>query len=277
MKIKVAAVQPLSASGAAESKNASDAVNWIRVAAEKGAELIVFPEGYPGPINPSNKYDAWGALVKAAAEHRVHVIGSRIVPSGAGYAVQLSLIDDRGKILGEYRRTTPRGPYVYRDIPHWNFDYVESDEIPRVFETRIGRIGMLVCSELYCPELSRLLMLQNADIIVYPAGGAINELLQGWRTMVYARAIENLVYTVACQNLYGPEEGVGIIAGPEGVLAEEKGAGLVAAELDLERLNFLRGQDEKIEFPKQYASIPGLQRWRRPELYADLAEREPRS
>ena len=60
---------------------------------------------------------------------------------------------------------------------------------------------MLVCSELYSPELSRVLMLQGADIIAYPAGGAINELLPGWRTLVYARAIENLLFTVACQNL----------------------------------------------------------------------------
>ena len=197
------------------------------------------------------------------------------MPLGSGYGIELSLIDDHGKILGVYRRTTPRGPYVYRDIAAWNFDYVESDAAPKVFNTRIGRIGMLVCSELYSPELSRVLMLQGAEIIAYPAGGAINELLPGWRTLVYARAIENLLFTVACQNLYGEEEGVGTIAGPEGVLAQEKGEGLILAELDLNRLSFLREQDEKIEFPKRYATIPGLQRWRRPELFTRLVENSP--
>ena len=193
---------------------------------------------------------------------------------GAGHAVELSLIDDRGDILGAYRRTTPRGPYVYRDIEAWNFDYIESNAPPRVFDTRIGRIGMLVCSELYSPELSRLLMLQGVDIIAYPAGGAINELLPGWRTLVYARAIENLVFTVACQNLYGKEEGVGTVAGPEGVLAQAKGEGLIVADLDFDRLAFLRAEDEKIEFPKRYATIPGVQRWRRPELYAGLVAKD---
>ncbi len=192
------------------------------------------------------------------------------MPHGIGHAVELSLIDDRGQLVGIYRRTTPHGPYVYRDISAWNFDYVESDVPPRVFETRIGRIGMLVCSELYVPELSRLLMLEGADIIAYPAGGAINELLVGWRTLVHARAIENLVFTVACQNLYGEEEGVGTIAGPEGVLAEAKGEELILADLDLDRLEFLRAENEKIEFPKRYATVPGLQRWRRPELYSAL-------
>jgi 5-aminopentanamidase len=133
---------------------------------------------------------------------------------------------------------------------------------------------MLVCSELYSPELSRLLMLQGADIITYPAGGAINELLPGWRTLVYARAIENLILTAACQNLYGDEEGVGTVAGPEGVSAQAKGEGLIVADLDFDRLAFLRAEDEKIEFPKRCATIPGVQRWRRPELYAELVAKD---
>ncbi len=271
MKVRLAAVQPRSGSGAAEERNAADALVWLERAAEAGADIVVFPEGYPGPINPANRYDALGPLAEKAARLGLHVIGSKAAPVENGYAVELHLIDDRGSTVGTYRRTTPRGPYIYRDIAAWDFDYVESHVPPRVFETRLGRIGMLVCSELYPPELSRLLMLQGADIIVYPAGGTINELLPGWRTLVYARAIENLVYTAACQNLYGDEEGVGVIAGPEGVLAQSMGEGLIIADLDRERQAFLRAEDERIEFPKRYATVPGLERWRRPELYAALA------
>ena len=117
-------------------------------------------------------------------------------------------------------------------------------------------------------------MLQGVDIIAYPAGGAINELLPGWRTLIYARAIENLVFTVACQNLYGEEEGVATVASPEGVLAQAKGEGLIVADLDFDRLAFLRAEDEKIEFPKRYATISGVQRWRRPELYTELVAKD---
>jgi predicted amidohydrolase len=278
MKVRLAAVQPASACGAEEIRNATESLTWLRRAAENNAQLVVFPEGYPGPINPSNEYDALKSLANAAAEFRLHVIASRAVPSGTGHAIELNLINDHGEIIGTYQRTTPRGPYVYRDIEAWNFDYIESNSPPCVFETTIGRIGMLVCSELYFPELSRLLMLQGADIIAYPAGGSINELLPGWRTLVHARAIENLVFTVACQNLYGngKEEGVGTIAGPEGVLAHSKGEGLVMADLDLERLAFLRAEDEKIEFPKRYATIPGVRRLLRPELYAWLVAQNQR-
>jgi predicted amidohydrolase len=137
----------------------------------------------------------------------------------------------------------------------------------------LGRIGLLVCSEVYAPELARLQALGGADIILFPAGGQINELLPGWRTMVWARAIENLVYTAAVQNLYGAdEEGVGIVAGPEGILAQSATSGLLLADLDLDRLTFLRNEDERIEFPKRYQTVPGLLRWRRPELYGPLLE-----
>lgn len=272
MKVRLAAVQPRSGGGSTESRNAVEALDWLDRAAAAGADLVMFPEGYPGPVNPSNTYDAFGPLAERAARHKLHVLASRVAAVEGGFAVELHLIDDQGKTAGVYRRTTPRGPYVYRDIDAWDFNYIESNQPPMVVKTRLGRIGMLVCSELYTPELSRLLAIQGADIILYPAGGAINEFLPGWRTLVWARAIENIAFTAACQNLYGDEEGVGTIAAPEGVLAASTGEGLIIADLDFDRLAYLRREDERIEFPKRYSTIPGVMRWRRPELYGALGE-----
>ncbi len=270
MKIRVAAVQPHSASGPRERDNVEAAVHAISTAAALGARLIVFPEGYPGPTNPRNGYDSLEPLGTEARRQSVFVVAGRIEPDGKGrYHVALYLIGPQGETVGVYRRTTPEGPYIYHDIDVWQFDYSPASELP-VFETELGTIGMLVCSEVYVPELSRILALQGADIIVYPAGGAINELLPSWRTMVCARAIENLVYTLATQNLYGPEEGVAIIAGPEGTLAMASGEAILTADLDLDRLNYLRQEDERIVFPKPYRTVPGLMRWRRPELYHAL-------
>ena len=280
MKIRVAAVQPRSHHGPDEERNIEQALGWMDEAARQGADLVVFPEGYPGPTNPANRYDAFGPLAERARSLGLHVVAGRIEPveGGQGHHVCLHLIDDSGQRAGIYRRTSPVGPYVYKDLDIWQVDYVDSPEPPQVVSTRLGRIGMLVCSEVYVPELSRLLALQGADLIVYPAGGAINELLATWRTLLWARAIENLVYTAASQNLYAPDEqGVGQIAAPEKVLAASPTEGLLLADLDLDRLEYLRGQDERIEFPKPYDTIPGVTRWRRPELYQRLVDREPAS
>lgn len=278
MQIRLAAVQPRSGAGSDEERNARQALDWLDRAAETGADLVLFPEGYPGPANPTSSYDVFPALAERAAAHRVHVVASRIEPAeNRGHYMTLHLIDDSGRTVGVYRRTSPHGPYVYHDIDAWGFDYVASPELPAVFETRLGRIGMLVCSELYVPELSRLLAVGGADVILYPAGGAINELLASWRTLVWARAIENLVFTAATQNLYAAgEEGVATIAAPEGVLASSWGEGLVVADLDFDRLEFLRSEDERIEFPKRYHTIPGMLRFRRPELYDALTRGDGR-
>lgn len=276
MSIRLAAVQPRSFHGPEEERNLEEAVRWVDRAAAAGADLVLFPEGYPGPTNPGNTYDAVQPLADAAARAGVHVVAGAIEPAESNtYYVVLRLIGGNGELIGTYRRATPPAPYeIYRDIPAWQFDYVHGPEndLP-VFDTALGRIGLQVCSEVYSTESSRVLTLKGAEIILYPAGGAINELLPAWRTMVWARAIENLIYTAAVQNIYSDlEEGVGTIASPERVLAQSTSAGLLLADLSLERLRFLREEDERIEFPKRYKTVPGVLRWRRPELYGVLLE-----
>lgn len=277
MKVRVAAVQPRSRMGAEEHRNAEESVNWLDRAVEAGADLVVFPEGYPGPANPSNDYDAFGPLSGRAARHRLHVVGSRIEPAGGGgHHMTLHLIGDSGETVAVYRRTVPLGPYIYHDIDAWKFDYVAADAELAVYETRLGRIGLQVCSEVFATESSRVLAIKGADLILYPAGGAVNELLPSWRAMVWGRAIENLVYTVATQNIYfDGEQGVGMIAGPEEILAQSADPGLLIADLDLDRLDFLRREDERIEFPKRYRTMPGIWRWRRPHLYSPLLQDAP--
>lgn len=275
MSFRLAAIQPVSHSGADEQENLDDALRWMEDAHSAGAQLIMFPEGYPGPTNPAHDYESLGALQSAARELQLHVIAGGLEETAGGkHHVVLRVLDDDGQVLQTYRRTTPPGPYIYRDISAWDFDYVEAHDSPQVVQTKLGPIGVLVCSEVYVPELSRILALQGADLIAYPAGGAINELLATWRTMVWARAIENLTYTAVVQNLYEPEEqGVGLVGSPERVVAQSTGPGMLLADVDTDRLRFLRERDEHIEYPKPYATIPGVLRWRRPELYAALAER----
>lgn len=271
--VRVAAVQPLSHFGDDESKNVQQALDHLDQCASLGAELVVFPEGYPGPANPRNEFDALTPLAAKAKEHGLHVIAGRTEPAeelGEHY-VTLHLIGDDGTTLGVHRRVCPVGPYIYPGSELWSFHYAAADQTPAVFDTRLGRIGMLVCSEAYVPELARVLMIRGAEILALPAGGALNELLAGWRTLIAARAIENVLYTVATQNLYYPDErGVGTVAGPESTLASFADAGVVTVDLDLDRLDYLRTATAAITFPKPYATTPGVQNWRRPELFAEL-------
>ncbi len=261
--VRIAVVQPAAHSGNREHENVGRALQYLDEAAAAGAKIICFPELYPGPANPSNQFSA-DALYERARSLSVYIIRGRLEPATDGkFYVGAELIGPDGTTIGSYRRTTPTGPYVYRDIPAWDFDYQSADDLP-VFETEYGKVGILICSEVYMPELARAMALKGAEIVFFPAGGLINELLPTWRTMLWARAIENLMYTAASQSLYGVEEGVGQIAGPEGIIATARDPGVLIADLDLERTRWLRSQQEKIEMPKQYRVVPGTLDWVRP-------------
>ncbi len=59
-----------------------------------------------------------------------------------------------------------------------------------VFETRFGKVGMMICYDGFFPEVARQLTLRGAEIIAWPVWGCNPELAR-------ARAAENHVYLVS--------------------------------------------------------------------------------
>ena len=99
---------------------------------------------------------------------------------------------------------------------------------------------MLICSELWLPEVSRSLVVSGAELLLAPAGGGFGKVAPNWQLIARARAIENEAYVVLTQHLFGGEEGAALIAGPEDVVSESKKAGVLLGDLDLARLRWLR-------------------------------------
>jgi predicted amidohydrolase len=125
--------------------------------------------------------------------------------------------------------------------------------------------------------------------VLFPSGLLIDELgyTEAWQTLVHARAIENHMYTATLVNLMhrgvadqfsapgyvageGITRGIGLIASPEGIVARSSEPGLLIADLDLDRIRYLRQTEEELIVPAPYRTIPGHMSWRRPELYAEL-------
>ena len=160
------------------------------------------------------------------------------------------------------------------------------DELMTV-DAPFGRIGLLICSELFVPELSRILMLRGADLIVAPGGGVHGptrtQVRETWRAVARARAAENLVYVVVTQNLFaGSRKGRTCVASPERMLAQRDDPGIAIADLDLARLQAIRSRyyDERILSPPErddqvFGCRPGQSHDRRPELYGELVRPQP--
>jgi predicted amidohydrolase len=270
MKVKVAAVQTKTFFEPDEQrKNIEKAGEYVAEAAAQGAKFVCFPETYPGPWKAPLSYSPVGPLEEMARQYGVYIVAGANWPvpgkPDRGYCSEV-LIGPKG-LIGRYNRTIPRGPWIYKGGRFWDFDYQEADELP-VFETPFGKVGILICSEVYAPEQTRILALKGAEIIFLPAGVCKYELHETWRNLIWSRAIENLAYTVTCQNIFGAEQGLAMICSPEEIVLESTRPGIFVVECDLERTRWLREQTDLYGPPMPWRTKPGVLRdWRRSEVY----------
>jgi N-carbamoylputrescine amidase len=185
---------------------------------EENADLFALAEPVPGPTT--------GRLGALAAELGVVLIASLFERRAAGvYHNTAAVIDADGTLAGIYRKMhIPDDPLYYE-----KFYFTPGDLGFRNFDTRVGRIGVLVCWDQWYPEAARLSAMNGAGILFYPTAigwhpsekardGAAQ--LDAWRTIQRAHAIANGVY-VAAVNRVGHE-------GPPGGGLEFWGSSFVA-------------------------------------------------
>jgi len=268
--LRVAAFQPAVDPAAPEATRVEDAVTAIRNAAAEGARILVCPEGYPGPLRADGGYDAADSLSEVAASEGCAVCWSRVERGEDGrYRKVAYLFDENGREVLRYERAHPATGDVHPALSGVSLTpgpLLGSAELFGV------KVGVLICSELWLPEVSRVLAVRGAEILLAPAGGGFGKVSENWKVIARARAIENEAYVVLTQHLFGGEKGAALIAGPEEVVAESERPGVLCADLDLERLRWLRATDDSMGNPKPFTALPGLLRARRPALYGELAE-----
>jgi N-carbamoylputrescine amidase len=120
-----------------------------------------------------------------------------------------AVIDADGAFLGKYRKMhIPDDPLYYE-----KYYFTPGDLGFRAWETRYGRIGVLICWDQWYPEAARLTALHGAQILFYPTAigwhpkekeeiGATQH--SAWETIQRSHGIANGVY-VACVNRVGHE------------------------------------------------------------------------
>jgi predicted amidohydrolase len=269
---RIAVVQPIAHRPGTDEKNVAEAVGIIAAAAAQGAHFVCFPETYPGPWRMPATFDPTPAMVEASKRHGVHVVFGTIEPIDDNAATAYNLICmayPDGRAPARYRRTHPNGPWIYTGGTAWEFQYVPGDEFP-VFDTVHGKVGLAMCSEVYMPEVARALALRGAELIFMPAGKDKGTLWATWRTLIWARAIENLALVVTTQNLFDhSERGLAMIAAPEEIMFESTAAGMMVVDVDLKRLRYLRATRDEVGSSDNCAAKQGLlgPQWQRPELY----------
>jgi len=251
----------------AEEKNVEIALETMEDASEDGIDFLCFPEGYPGPyFTDPEGYNPDERIKAKADELDMHVAYGRLDGSDEGYYVSQFVIGPDGEELGVSRRRMPMGPPLYEagEVFPSGCDFSEiayGKEIP-VIETELGwNVGIIICSEMFAPELTRVAALKGADMILFPSGWPVGGLRRPWQQLTKSRAIENLVYTAVNQHRYAERPGIepliGLIASPEEVLEQSDEAAIISADLQMDRLEHLRNRTEGVSV-FEYKAVPGL-------------------
>lgn len=153
--------------------NAMAVEKRISEAAEAGAGLIVLPELATTGYLFETRDEAFAhaeavpdgptvaSFARLAAEHGVYIVGCVAERAGAKLFDTAILVGPEGYI-GRYRKT-----HLWNTEKLW---FTPGDEGFSVYDTPIGRIGLLVCWDIWFPETARIVTQLGADIICIPTG-----------------------------------------------------------------------------------------------------------
>ncbi len=247
-------------------ENIEKTIAKIKEAAANGAQIICLQELFsslyfcdvedhdnfklgetiPGPTTE--------IMQKLAKELEVVLVVSLFEKRAQGlYHNTAAIIDADGAYLGKYRKMhIPDDPGYYE-----KFYFTPGDLGYQVWQTKFGKIGVLICWDQWYPEAARITSLMGADILFYPTAigwdldeknQAINqEQYDAWQTIQRSHAIANGLYVVSV-NRIGIEAnqkfwGGSFIANPHGrllYLASHDQEETHVETLDLEKTEYYR-------------------------------------
>jgi N-carbamoylputrescine amidase len=164
------------------------------------------------------------AFQKIAKKHKAVIIASLFERRAQGlYHNTAAIIDADGSLLGTYRKMhIPDDPLFYE-----KFYFTPGDQGFRAWNTKHGKIGVLICWDQWFPEGARLTAIQGAEILFYPTaiGWHPSEKAQygkaqhdSWELMQRSHAVANGCY-VCAPNRIGLEH----VAGLDGEPVNEDG------------------------------------------------------
>lgn len=208
-KFKAAIVQMKSS--VAKELNLAHSLKLINEASKKNARLICFPEFQMAYSPPEQKSESLhkiaekitdnfvSTLSNSAKQNRINVIATlyeiintndknhKVFDTGV-------IINELGKLQSIYRKVHLYDALGFKESKK----LLAGSTIEKPSKTSVGKLGLLICYDLRFPEISRILTVNGANILVSPSAWIAGFMKrEHWGIMVRARAIENGVYVLA--------------------------------------------------------------------------------
>jgi N-carbamoylputrescine amidase len=257
-------------------------VGLIAKAAAEGAQITCLQEIFNGPYFPAEQDPKWYATAEPedgptvtrmrelARDHGMALVVPFYEEAQPGVYYNSAVVIERdGSVVGKYRKThIPQvGPCF------WEKYYFKPGNLGYpVFETSVGRVGLIICYDRHFPEVARQLGLKGAELVFNPSATVESLSRYLWELEQPAHAVAN-GYWIAAINRVGTEEplnphrfyGSSYFCDPRGQIvarASEDSDEVLVADLDLDKAREVRNTWQFL-------------RDRRPETYGELTELLP--
>ena len=249
--MKTALIQIHSVPGAVR-ENVKKGMRMLEEAAEKGADLAVFPElwtcGYYLETEGSQaavRENEWILKEFCGFARKTQTVLILPLPQEKEKKLYIGLyvIEKDGTIIKEYQKSFLWG----REQAYFSPGKREYEPI----ETSAGRLGVLICYDIEFPEPCRILALKGAEIVFVPSVWSIPA-FHRWQIQLPARALDNTVFVVGINNVKEGACGHSKVVSPSGeVIAEasEEKEEILFCEIETEQIKKVR---ETIPYLKEY-------------------------
>jgi N-carbamoylputrescine amidase len=207
--------------------NLARATDGIRDAARRGAQVVCLPELFLGRYFCQTEDHAHFALAEEIPGPTTGLMSGLAADLGVVLVVPLfekrapgvyhnsaAVIDADGKYLGKYRKMHIPDDPLYLE----KFYFTPGDLGFRAWNTRFGRIGVLICWDQWYPEAARLAAMDGAQVLFYPTAIGWHpsekadlgeDQRSSWETIQRAHSIANGVFVAAVNRVghEGPSDG----------------------------------------------------------------------
>lgn len=264
-----------------EKSNIQKITHYVEEAHKLGAKVILPPELFEAEYFCREEKDEFFALAKPFENHptithfqKVAKALDVVIPvsfferENNHYYNSLTVVDNKGQILGLYRKShIPDGP-GYEE----KFYFRPGNTGFKVWKTEFGNLGIGICWDQWYPECARSMMLLGADILLYPTAiGSEPEdpsldTKDLWQKAMLGHSVSNVVPVLAA-NRIGNESGQ-IFYGHSFVCNHRA---QILSELGSEKHGLVHGEFDLDLVRKNRASF-GFFRDRRPQLYNLITE-----
>jgi predicted amidohydrolase len=264
--VKIALVQMQPQQGDTKS-NLERGITSIIEASEKGANIVCLPElFYSGYHLEAKKLQVLAeqvdgpmvqTLCKVAKEKGIYII--------AGYAESVEIlgrmynsaifISDKGVVIGNMRKVYAWGQEKEK--------FREGKKFP-VYDTPLGKIGIMICYDAEFPEPMRIMALKGAELVFVPSVWSIPA-ARRWEIDLAGGALYNLFFTAGVNTAGDGSCGMSQIVGPNGIvraIASQDKEEILYCDIDLDEVIGVRSQIPYLnDFKEDTFSMDAVQKY----------------